>query len=57
MNREYRTLLDTRPSNGLCQICGTPNKIRNACCSEIYEIFVFECPQCGANSFLLLQRE
>lgn len=57
MRPRYRIIIDTRTDKCLCPICGAPQKIHTSFRNEIYEIFMFECPQCGDVTCLMLERE
>lgn len=57
MPPRYRIIIDTRKDQCLCPLCAAQQKIHTSFRNDIYEIFMFECPQCGYVTCLMLQRE
>lgn len=57
MRQRYRIVIDTRTDKTLCPLCRAPQKINTSFRNEQFEIFMFDCPQCGMTSCLMLERE
>ena len=56
-NKRYKIVIDTRTDKCLCPLCSSPQKINTSFRSPEFEIFMFDCPQCGYVSCLMLQKE
>lgn len=55
MSKVYTVLADTRPSDGLCELCKTPYEIFAFSGNGQYDVFMYRCPQCQNRSLLLLE--
>ena len=53
----YEIRYDSRYDKDLCPTCGATMKIDRAVRSPKFESFLYECPQCGCQAWLLLEKK